>query len=531
MRSLDQIKSEIVNDILELRSDVRLVEGDTQYDVVVISPANQFYKYEILLEFENRTRNLDGFTNIINDESFKSIIAQVLGFKQDGTAYTVEDVNTLISARLDAYVFDWGVVRSVGSKASGFVIMYLTNSATVSWDNATTFTSKSGATYVATSAISEVVPSYNSSLGVYYVTIPVEASVANSVSNATAGSITAVDPKPINFSYTVNTSAIDGGSDEESDLNLIDRAQNAWAERVNGSKGVYERIAEAEDYVDDALAMDEDNVDEGIYVGSVCDVFTQFSSEDTELVEETFYWPGEEANADEEQFDFVPANQPMLSTVTPTVFRYLTAGTEEQVIPDGTGTIVTIISDTNTFSGSAKATDKIRITMALNTTSYQRKLKILYTYDKNPFKLQSVFDDTENKMIGPPVAARKAVEVPIRVIMELQIAFGYVVSEVESVVTANILKYFNGGTTSFGQQYARRNIGEEVVHTDIANIVLRTEGVVSYDRDTFFVVNTITGDLSDPTTIKNNQYATLLDVLFDFSTFNLSNFTASSSGI
>ena len=529
MRSLDQIKTEMVNDILELRNDIRVIEGDPEYDVVVSSPANQFYKLDMMLELEDRTRNLDGFTNVLNDESFKAAFASVLGYKQDGTAYTIEDVDDLLSARLDAYVMDWNIIRNMGTKATGVATVYLATATAVSWDTGTTFNNKSGVSYVATTSISDVVPNFDSTTGLYFVSIPIEAAVAGASSNATAGSLVAMDPKPTSFSYCSNSAAIDGGSDQEEDLDLINRAQEAWAERVNGSKGAFERIAEAETYVDDSIALDEDNDEEDIFIGSPCDLFAQFSSEDTELVEETIYWPGESSNADDEQFDFILAQQPLLSSVTPTVFRYTTGGTEEQV--DSTIGTITVIPDTNTFSGSAKASDKLRITMALNTDNYQRRLKVLYTYDKNPTKLQSVFDDSENKMIGPSVLVRKADEIPIRVIAEIQTAFGYVEADVETALTSNISIYFNGGTTSFGRQYARKNIGEDINHSDIANIILRTAGVVSYDRDTFFVVNTVTGDLSDPTTIKDNQYASLLDVLFDFSSASLSNFTASSGGI
>ena len=531
MRSLEQIKTELVDDILELRSDIRIVAGDPQYDVVIASPANQFYRYEILLELEDRTRTLDEYQQLINDETFKEQVAEVLGFKQDGTAYTVDDINDLISARLDAYVSDWDITRNPGTAATGVVREYLTTADTVSWNDSTQFTSLSGITYNATSAISAIIPNFNSANGLYFVDIPVAASVTGSNTNAVASSITNVDPKPNSFSYCINENAVDGGTDQEGDLDLINRAEDVWAERVNGSKQAFERIADAETYVDDSLALDEDTEAEQVYIGSVCDVFTQFTSEDTELVEEIFYWPGESENASEEQFDFVPTNQPMLSTILPIIFKYTTLGVEEQVVPDGDLIVVSIVPDTNTFSGSAKANDKLRIKTPLNTNEYQRRLRVLYNYDKNPFKLQSVFDDSEEKMVGPSVLVRKAVEVPIRVIVEVQISFGYTDFEVQTVITSNISVYFTGGITSFGRQYARKKIDEEISHSDIANIILRTEGVVSYDRDTFFVVNTVTGNLSDPTVINSNQYASLLDVLYEFSNANLSNFTATSGGI
>jgi len=531
MRSLASIKQEIVDSILDLRSDVRLVAGDTEYDVVVDAPSNEFYRYEVLLELEDRTRNLTKFISVINDTAFKTSLASILGFKQDGTPYSIDDVDDLLSARLDAYVSDWGITRNSGTASSGNVTVFLTDAAPVSWNNGTEFISKSGLSYYPTSSVSDVVPTFNSSLGLYYVKIPIQAGSTGYSTNAVAGSITTVTPKPTNFSYCSNQQAINGGTDIESDLDLINRAQDVWTQRVNGSKAAFERIAEAESYVDDSIALDEDIDDESVYIGSVCDVFTQFSSNDTELIEETMYWPGEANNADEEQFDFIPKNQPMISTITPTIFIYTLGGTEEQVVPDGTNTVVSIVQDTNTFSGSPKANDKIRIKMALNTSSYQRKLKVLYNYDRNPYKLQSVFDDTEEKMIGPSVLVRKAADIPIRVIVEIQTAFGYAASDVQENVSENISTYFNGGTTTFGRQYARKQIGEDITHSDIAEIILRTDGVISYDRDTFFVVNTVTGDLSDPSTILSNQYASLYDVLFEYSAANLSNFTASSGGI
>lgn len=162
----------------------------------------------------------------------------------------------------------------------------------------------------------------------------------------------------------------------------------------------------------------------------------------------------------------------------------------------------------------------------VDLTKYQRKIKLIYTYDKNPYKLQTVFDSLDNRMIGPNVLVKKAVEIPLRVIAELQIAFGYVQDTVEANITSNIEAFFNGGTTTYGKQFARLEIGDSVQHSNIQNIILRTEGVASFDNDTFHVVNTVTGAIDDPSTIKPNEYATLFDVLFEFNTVNLSNFDA-----
>ena len=523
MRSLAQIKQEIVNDILELRSDVRLVEGDTQYDVVVAAPARQFYRYEVILEFEDRTRNLTEFTNVINDETFKNTFAQVLGYNQDGTPITIADVNVLISARLDAYIQAWNITRSSGNKSTGQVTVYLTTNATVSWDTSTTFTSKQGTEYLATSALSNITPSLNTTLGLYFVTIPVESATTGADINSVAGAVVGVTPAFSNFSYCANASAIDGGTDSETDLDLINRASGVWASRGNGSKQYYDTIAEAESYVDDSLTLDEDIDSESIYLGSVCDSFIQFSSENSEMVTENFYWPGTASNPSAEQFTFTPSNQPMITTVTPIIFRYTLAGAESQI----TDATITVTEDTNTFSGSVKANNIISIQMILDTSVYQRRVKVLYLYDTNPTMLQQLFDNSDNKLIGPSCLVRKASTVPVRVIAELQTAFGYTASEVETTVTSNISIYFNGGTTSFGRQYARKQIGQDINHTDISDIILRTAGVVSYDRDTFFVINTNTGELTDPISVLSNQYATLLDVLFEFSTYNLSNFDAS----
>lgn len=533
MRSLSQIKQSIVDDILTLRSDVRMAEGDSQYDVVVNSPAQQFYRYEVLLELEDRTKNLGEFQDIINDESFKQEISEVLAFKQDGSAYTVSDVNTLISERLDAYVQDW-TSRLPGSKASGVVRVFLSDSSVVSWDNSTIFTSKNGSTYEPTSVVTDVIPNFDSTSGLYYVDIAVEATSVGTSANASANSITAMDPKPSTFSYCRNPAAVGGGSEEETDLDLINRVSEIKVRTTNGSKASYETLAESTDYVDDARAFDEDNPEEGLYLGSVCDVFTQFSNEDSELVEQIVYWPGLESSDTSQTHDFILNHQPPLTDVTPIVFKYTTAGVEEQIVSDTDSSSssyaeISFIEDSGTYSGSVKANNKLRLSLKLNTDNYQRKLKILYVYDKYSEKLQEVFNSEDNRMVGPEILVRKAEEVPIRVIVEPTIAFGYVEADVQSAIESNIAIFFNGGTTSFGRQYERKEIGDDIQHTDIGTVILRTEGVSSYDSDTFFVTNTITGSTSDPISIKDFEYGSLHDVVFDYSTFALSNFTASFS--
>jgi hypothetical protein len=481
----------------------------------------------MLLEFEDRTRNLTDFQQLISDESFKQDFATALGFKQDGSAYTVDDVNALISSRLDAYVSDWGLTRNPGNFATATMRIFLVDATPVSWSSSSTFTSSTGATYNASSTVSNVVPNLSATLGQYYVDIPITASASGSASNATAGAIRTMSPKPATFSYCTNTVAATGGSDQETDLDLINRASDVWSKRVNGSIGALERLADVQTYVSDFVALDADNETDKVYLGSVCDIWTQFGTANSTMVEEFVYWPGQSNNTTEEQFDFVLQNQPLDSSFLPLVYRYdlATGLIETQVDPS----YISLIKDTNTYQGSVKAMDTLHINMIHNTATYQRKLRVLYLRDQNPQTLQNVFDDADNRMIGPKVLVKNAVNVPIRVIAVVKVSFGYDTTTVQNNITANIETFFNGGTTTYGKQFAKKKIGEDINHTDIGTVILRTEGVVSYDANSFYVVNTLTGDLRDPLSIKVNEYATLFDVLFTYNSFNLSNFTASAT--
>lgn len=530
-RTVEQIKAEMISDILALRDDIKIVEGDVQHDVVIAAPANQVYRLEVMQEFETRTTNLDDFESLIADDGFKTQMIEALGLKQDGTPYTAQDIDDLISERLTKYVQDFNVVRSEGTYATGFVTVYLSDASPMSWDTETEFTSKSGATYRATTSGSSVIPSFNTTKGLYYTVIPVQATDAGESSNATAGSVRDISPKPTNFSYCANETTLTGGSAIEGDLDLIERAREAWANRTNGSVGALERLAEAQSYVNDVLALAEDVPAEEIYLGSVCDLHTQFKSEDAQLVEHIFYWPGDASNSQREQFDFVLPSQPVIDTVDPVLFRYTILGVEEQVTPDPNGVdpVISIVKDTNTYAGSVKAVDLLRITMTHNTANYQRKLKVLYVYDKRPYTLQAVIDDVNNRMVGPQALVRKAVPVPFRIIVEPVISFGYDAEVVKASVEANLQIFFDGGTTSYNKQFARKRLAEDIQHSDVGTVILRTPGIASYDTDTFRVINTFTGSVSDPSDLKSNEYAVLLDVQWVFSTFNLSNFTASSA--
>lgn len=525
MRTLSEIKSDMVQDILDLREDVKLVEGDTQHDVTIVAPANQFYRNEVLLEFEDRTRNLTTFTNLVNDETFKQTYAEALGTKQDGTAYTIDDVNTLISERLNAYIQDWGFVRNTGVQASGSVRVYLYDTTAVSWDASTEFSTSTGVTYSASTTFSNIVPNYDTVLGLYYIDIPILATDVGVNGNATVGSIRGMTPKPSNFSYVTNVTSITGGSDAETDLDLINRASEAWATRVAGNQPYIVSLAESKTYVDDVKTIVEDDTTNDIYVGSVCDVMTQFNADDVAVVEEYFYWPGQSGNTGAESFYFTPTNQPILSSFTPILYKYLYGSTDAVQITTNSTTIVEFVKDTGTFSESVKANDQLKVQMVLNIgtggSQYQRKLKLIYAYDRNPSKLQNEIEASDQRLIGPDPLVRKATNIPLDVVVVPTIAYGYVTATVQAAITSNIGIFFNGGTTSYGKQYARKGIGESINHSEIADVITRTEGVVSYDTDIFFVKNSITGSLEDPTVIKNNQYASLNSVSFTFSTYNI----------
>jgi uncharacterized phage protein gp47/JayE len=600
MKTLDQIKSEIMDDIVGINSNVRFVPGDSQYDVVVGATSPQFYRYEALLDFESRISSLSGFISVIGDDVYKQTLATAFGTKEDGTPYTLADINTLISTRLDAYVADWNMPRQLGSKASTVERVFLSNSSPLDWNIATNFTSQTGVTYNPVGSVPLVSPNFDVNSGKYYVDIPIISANPGVNGNASVGAITSMEPKPANFSSCTNLSVADGGSDQENDLDYIKRAQGAWVGRVNGGLGGLITQAELQSYVDSANTFDEDDVAEGITIGSVCDVETQFSAEDTQLVEDIQYWPGFGDDTVQE-FSFIVMNQPTVSNVTPTIFRYL-SGTEEQVVPgdyvlslaSGSNTSVTtsklvdsgasfltdvvigsavvntsdnltalvtavdsdsslsldkdifsatpknysvyvnqlnavsLTADTSAFARSNKASDSVSIKMVLNDATYQRKLRIVYAFDKNPTKLQNVFNDPGTRMIGPIPLVKKAISIPIQITVEPQISFGADVPTVQADITNNLSIFFSGGTTSYGKQYARKGLGEEILHSDIEYVILRTPNVVSFDTDTFRVLNTVTLSLEDPSIILANQYATLYGVVFNFADFNLANFTANS---
>jgi len=529
-RTLEQIKQDMISTILSLRSDIKLVEGDTQHDVVVSAPAKEFYKYELLIEFENRTKNLDGFRQLLSDTTFKTNFANSLEFKSDGTAYTITDVNTLISNSLDAYIKDWNITRSPGSAATGFERVFLSNAATVSWNNSNIFTSSTGATYSPSSSVSNTVPNFSALTGQYYVDIPITANNTGAAGNAIAGTVKVMSPKPGTFSYCTNQAPINGGTDSETDADLIIRAQDVWSQRVNGNIGSVDRIAGAQSYVSDVFVTNEDNETENVFLGSVCDVWALFRSVDSELIEEYIYWPGiGTADFALEQFDFVFKRQPVVSTFTPLIFKYdFATGLTETPIVVTSEEAISVVKDTNTFQGSVKAMDSLRLRLNLDTyETYARKLKVLYITDNNPRKLQNIMDNADNRMIGPSVLVKNAIPVPLRVIVEITVSFGYDVADVQSVIISNLQVFFNGGTTSYGVQFAQKKIGEDISNSDISALILRTDGVVSYNVNTFRVINTVTAAYVDPTIILANQYATLYDVQFQFNSYSLSNFTAS----
>jgi hypothetical protein len=325
--------------------------------------------------------------------------------------------------------------------------------------------------------------------------------------------------KPSNFSYCSNITSATGGGAKENDLDLIARWEEINTKRVGGSKNYLVALAEEQSYVDDTVTLDTDDPAQNIFVGSPCDLFVQFGSEDLQVVEENLYWTGESDNTSAEVFEFVSQNQPLSENFTPILFRYLIGSTTELQITSAEATI-NIVKDSGTFNGSVKAMDKIRVNMAHDTGTYKRLIKMLYAFDKSAYKLQNVIDTDTERLVGPLPLVRNAVSVPISIVVEPSIAFGHDQTVVEDTITSNLEVYFNGGTTDYGKQFSRKGIGDDISHSDISNIILRTEGVVSFDFDTFFVLNTLTGDRNDPTIVLDNQYAVLSSVEFTYNTFN-----------
>ena len=219
--------------------------------------------------------------------------------------------------------------------------------------------------------------------------------------NLSAGLIRVVSPSITGIVTCKNPSATSGGTNEESDLSLLSRVEDAATGRNLDTVNGYKSFIEAQTNVVEAYVADPiDDLMTRYPVGAV-DIWTRVSSG---TIDRTQVITG-----DGSETEFLLEYQPVQAYVSST----------------GVGYPYTVTLSEDTTSGYAHSTQAQSKVVFASAPAYGEEVTVTYRQYEDIYILQSLLDTDENRVAGGDVLVKRAQPVTIDIRMDLNVYSGY----------------------------------------------------------------------------------------------------------
>lgn len=508
IRTRDDILRDLRYDLDSLNSNINFSDHTVPYDVSLFPASVLGERLYILADFVQRTRTLSGIAQIINDSAYKEKIQVALGFQK------VQDIETLLSSLLDALAGSWGVTRRSASKANAVVRFYAASNAPITIAKSQRVSTRGGSSvsFVTTSSVTSVVPTFDSALGLYYVELMCQAELSGAAGNVSVGRITTIVGTISGIIQCSNPIASYGGADAESNADLILRAGSAWVSRSLDTVLGLTSLIEGQPLVDDAYVAktsdplvnrDQRGMPIDIFVSvvpqpvtavdyiTVGEALAQQASSTSGLGEITY--PPSTANT----VNYVFNNQPVTDLDSVSV----TGGSACMAVP------VQDVSDSMSGSTEARSYVQINISGLLLTST----LAITYKYNSAIQSLQNVLDSPSHSLLSHDVLIRDGYEAVIDISLSVVVFVGSGYSDlvtIKTTIESDLTKFFGGGVSSLNHLYSRYKLGQRVDYSDIYSVISNVYGV---DRISSFQV-TVDGTVlvaNGSVNLPNSTYARL----------------------
>jgi hypothetical protein len=387
---------------------------------------------------------------------------------QNLQARRVQDLITLLvsgnytSADLDNFVYNNGLIRSPGARASvsqvfyrvlppttdlvvraGFPIGTLVDSST---NQAVTFVALQDTTMSAASAATY----FNSATNRYELTVPMVATTRGTVGNVASGLIVRT-LRPLNgFDGVTNVSAASGGQDPESNASLISRYLISL---MGFSPAITHGI--------EKTVLDNYPEVSGIYVAYGSDPLLVRAASDAGAVDAYLLGSVPMPTSDTLTFLGVGNTIPLPKQPVVSVQSVTSGGT-----PFVAGTDYQFVSDPGNYSGSVKGADSIVFLAGGAAPAVGAPIVVSYTQDLLPSRITNEFNKRDRFAPGRDLLFRRANQVNIGLTGALTVLPGFSTTTVLAAVQATILSFVNA-----------LGLGAPIQIFDIEAVVARITGV------------------------------------------------------
>jgi len=457
-------------------------ESHSVIDDIIVQPGSKILSYlHSLLYYMDLLFQLD-LTTIESD-------TQLLDDLKTLFSLTSSQLSERIEADVDRIAATYSLSRVEGTEARGYCRFYTQKSSDLSIPSGTQVSTMTSPviTFQTINDIVNLIPQYDGTTGLYYIDVAIKCTEVGVKGNLQPNRITKlVTPVP-GIVAVNNVLSTTGGSDKETNSVLASRIASKKSGRNLPTRPGYKNLVLGSGLVLDVYVATVKSDPTLVTRGSLnaADIFVisyqhPTPAQDTISVPAAVYMyqtrfiPEEQTTypppSSETYIEIILSKQPVLRIVS--------------VERDGSTvdpSEYSLVKDTGPKSGSVEAYDKLRIP---NTGS---SLTITYEYDASIQEIQNLLDHEDNQVVNSNVLARLGTEILIDINLLVSVFSGYDAASVKATIESDLEKFFEGGTTSYGEVFSPKLFGEKVDKSDLLRVVLNVEGVDSVPVDDFEV--------------------------------------------
>jgi uncharacterized phage protein gp47/JayE len=363
---------------------------------------------------------------------------------------SLQNVNELTDAELDAIGVNYSKARLPATKASGFALY--SNNVARGYDVVIPIGTKVGTQPSLTNnqQITFVTTEERTLLhGTTSIIVPIEAETAGMIGNVSANTIN-IKISTVDVDAVINSLSTTGGSDEEGNEDYAKRLINVFkARNIATPNGIRELVLAQPNVIDSYIADVNNPVmlrDNGL--GGKVDIYIQSESGFEAQTSDSYTYNGT---------DHVFLLQPVIANIEVAVTHLV----NPPAILDPSN--YTLIKDTGLLANSTKATDKLHI---ISGAVVGDIIDVNYVYNKLFNDIQDLMDSDAYHVAGIDVLVRSALETFIDVTGSIKLATGYVFTDVQTSIINQLTNYIEA-----------KEIGSQIVYGDIINIIHDTPGV------------------------------------------------------
>jgi uncharacterized phage protein gp47/JayE len=250
-RNLSTIQTDLIKEIRRVDTKIDARPGETTRDVHVDPPSWEANRTWLILDFVHRAQSFLTLLQIDDPESTgTSVTVSNSRYKtalKRALSLTDQDVQTLIDEAFEKLAMNSLTERMGATSAIGQVVVGRSKvpNKDLQVPAGTNFRTRTGVTFVSTAAktmsASSASSYYNSSTGLYELTVPIEAVTPGLAGNVAAKAISVASIS--GFAVITNRESTNFGQDQESNLSLAERAMLSYSSVDRGTANGYLRTA------------------------------------------------------------------------------------------------------------------------------------------------------------------------------------------------------------------------------------------------------------------------------------------------